>query len=89
MNKLIVRVEEGSLYYEGHEGDWLSDGLLDYLTSAFEAELAALDMEPNADAAIEASKVDPSRVFLVTINDPGYASDGLGWEGPVTVKEIA
>lgn len=101
-NKLVVRIEAGHLYYERHGGNWLDDGLLDYLTSAFEDEMACLEMEPEADRAIEISRTDPSHVFLATIYGPYYDTTGgyfemghmyntdvsLVWNGPVEVKEV-
>ena len=101
---LVVRIEEGNLSYESHSGDWMTDTELDYLTSVFGDEIGpALEMEPEADAAVKASKADLARVFLITINDlywvhdVGYwdmnygyvnAESHLEWNGPVEVKEL-
>lgn len=104
MNKLIVHVEEGDIIYDGHEGDWLTDGQLEWLTSVFDYEVGpGLEMEPDAGAAIRASEANTDRVFLITIHEPccvtdegywdmnyGYvnAEIHLEWNGPVEVQEL-
>jgi hypothetical protein len=104
MDTLVVRVEEGSLSYESHSGDWLTETGLDYLISVFGDEIGpALEMESEADMAVKMSKADSTRVFLVTINDlhwvhdEGYwnmdygyvnAESHLEWNGQVEVREL-
>jgi len=79
-NTLVVRVEDGDLSYEEHTGSWISEESLRYLTSVFSEELAGLYMEPGADAAIEMSKGELPRVFLITLYDPVWGLNEGYWD---------
>ncbi len=76
-DKLIARIEEGSLYFEGVEGDWIDDdGSLDLLREDFDRFVEPIaDCEEAVAAAICAS----SDVWRVTIHNPGWVVDEGGW----------
>ena len=80
-DSLLVIVEDGSIDYLAHSGDWLTETGLNYLTSVFSEEIKpGLEMEPDANEAIEITIADPNRVFLITIKDPCWCFDSGYWD---------
>jgi hypothetical protein len=76
-DKLVVRIEDGAMYYESHEGNWLNehhDEIMDY----FNDQVDSLHDDKGVTNALFDSKRD-STIFLVTIPNPTVEIEPGRW----------
>lgn len=77
MSNLKVRIENGEFYYESHEGDWITDGQLEYIKEYFVENIETIVDIPSVMLAFQQS--EEGEVFIVTIPDPTVVIEKGGW----------
>lgn len=80
VDSLTIRIEEGSIYYEDHKGNWITTEQMDWICNNFPDEVSPiLDEYPEIQQAIQCSK-DGLGTFLVTLYDMSFESDAGYWD---------
>lgn len=77
-DKLTVRIEGGSMYYESHEGDWMTEDEQEEIIGFFSDEIDSLSDDPNVANAIRQSR-QGVKVFLATIKNPMIETEPGTW----------